>query len=1012
MSRHPAQTRARIAQTVSRLHSLVHPETIAPDRLEVSGRTGRQGWHAAQGLDYRPAELGEPLGPLWATYWFRIGATLPADWAGSRVDLLWDSGSEATLWEDGRVVQGLYSGWRALREVAPLREPAVAGERVELAVEVACNSWAGDEPPLAPGADPVLAARWRLGRTWEEPTADAAGRAPAPAARLERCALARFDPDAWALLCDLELLAGLDAEPGLDPAWSATLLRELDAFCADWDAADRATWPAACDHLGGLLATRGADPRHHVVAVGHAHVDTAWVWPLAETRRKLVRTAANQLALMDRYPEHRYAASSAQHYAWLEEDAPELFARVAERVADGRWEVVGGAWVEPDCNLAAGESLVRQLLYGQRWFERRFGARCSVYWSPDTFGHHGQLPQILRAAGIERFVTQKLAWNQFTHPPHDTFRWRGTDGSEVVAHLPPVKTYNSELTPAELRASVAAFQDHDRAGTSLVLFGHGDGGGGPTPEMLERARRMRDLRGVPAVEPGRSDAFFDGLPAELPAIVGELYFEYHRGTYTSQARTKRGNRTGERLLHEAEAAAALAWAAGRAPYPDLEPVWQTLLRNQFHDILPGSSLREVHATAEAELAQVAERAEAARDAALAALAPPGDGRAARPVNLTGFARRDVLETPAGELVFAACPPYGFGTAEAPPAPARAERDGAAIVLANGRLRATLDEGGRLLSLRLGDREALAGPGNVLELYEDRPTAFDAWELEPYHEGTRSPCAPAETAELASAGPLRAEVVFRHRIGAASTLEQRVRLDAGADRLEFRLRVDWRERHRVLKVAFPLAVHADAATYGAPFGVHVRATHRNTAADLARFEVPAHGFADVSEHGFGVALLSGGYGFSADGATLRHTLLRAPTDPDPEADQGEHALAYAVLPHAGGWQDGGVVAAAAGFLGAPAWVAGDAPAGPLAEAGPAGLVLDTIKRAEDGSALVLRLYEAHGGRGTGRVRLAGGVVAARRANALEDPGEPLLVEDGEIVLPYRPFELITLRVRVA
>ena len=1011
MTRHPAQSRARIAQTVSRLRSLVHPETIAPDRLELSERTDRRGWTGAQALAYAPAALGAELGPLWATYWFRVGATVPDAWAGERVDLLWDSGSEATVWEDGRVVQGVYTGWRALREVAPVREPATAGERIELAVEVACNSWAGDEPPLAPGADPALAARWRLGRTWAEPTADAAGRAPVPAARLERCALGRFDPEAWGLLCDLELLAGLEAEPGLDHAWAATLLHELDAFCTAWDAADRATWRPARAILAELLDTPGAGPRHTAHAIGHAHVDTAWVWPLPETRRKLVRTAANQLALMDRYPEHRYAASSAQHYAWLEEDAPDLFARVAERVAEGRWEVVGGAWVEPDCNLPTGESLVRQLLYGQRWFERRFGARCSVYWSPDTFGHHGQLPQILRAAGIGRFVTQKLAWNQFTHPPHDSFRWRGTDGSEVLAHLPPVKTYNSELTPAELRAGDAAFQDHDRSAASLVLFGHGDGGGGPTPEMLERARRLRDLRGVPAVEVGRSDAFFARLEAEppAPAIVGELYFEYHRGTYTSQARTKRGNREGERLLHEAEAAAALAWAAGAGEYPEFEPVWRDLLRNQFHDILPGTSLREVHALAERELATVAERATALRDAALAALAPRAGG-SPRPVNLTAFARRDVLTPPGGEPAVFACPPYGAGVPAELAAPVTAEPSGAGVVLDNGTLRAELDAGGRLVSLRLGDREALAGPAGVLELYEDRPTAYDAWELEPYHEQTRAPCPPAEALEIVAAGPLRAEVAFRHRIGAASTLEQRVRLDADAARLEVRLRVDWRERHRVLKAAFPFAVHATAATYGAPFGVHVRPAHRNTTADFARYEVPAHGFADVSEHGFGVALLSGGYGFSADGATLRHTLLRSPTDPDPEADQGEHELAYALFPHAGGWQDGGVVAEAARFLRPPGWVAGAVPAGPLAQAEPAGLVLDTLKRAEDGTELVLRLYEAHGGRGTGRVRLAAGVAAACRANALEDPGEPLAVEDGAIVVPYRPFELITLRVR--
>ena len=538
MARHPDETRRRLAQTASRLRSLVHPESIAPDSLTVSERTGREGWEAALRLAYRPAELGEEFGPEWATYWFRIEATVPEAWGGARVDLLWDSGSEATLWRDGEVLQGLYSGWRALRTVAPVLEPATGGERSS-----SRSRW-----PATAGRATTRIPRPGSTRGWPPATGSGATGARARRRRVPpragrgwtQCALARFDPEAWRLLWDLETLRRLEAEGarGLDADWAGTLLAGLNRFCNVWEAGERETWGPAGAILAELLAREGPHPRHRAFAVGHAHIDTAWVWPMAETRRKLVRTAANQLELIDRYPGYRYAASSAQHYAWLEEDDPELFSRVLEAVAAGRWEVVGGSWVEPDCNLPDGESLIRQLLVGQRWFEGHFGRRCTIYWSPDTFGHNGQMPQILRQCGIERFMTQKLSWNQFTRPPHDSFRWRGIDGSEVLAHLPPVGTYNAELEPDELRRSVAAFRDHDRSDASLILFGHGDGGGGPTPEMLESAARVADLRGLPLVEQSTGERFFDAVAEradELATIAGQLYFEYHRGTYTSQA---------------------------------------------------------------------------------------------------------------------------------------------------------------------------------------------------------------------------------------------------------------------------------------------------------------------------------------------------------------------------------------------------------------------------------------------------------------------------------------------
>ncbi len=1017
MARHPEQTRRRLAQTGTRLRSLAYRETIAPDLLTVSERTGREGWEAARSLVHRPVEIGEEFGPLWSTYWFRIGTTVPGHWAGERVDLLWDSGSEATLWRDAAILQGLYSGWRALRTSAKVANPAEGGERLEVEVEMACNSWAGDEPDPDPGVDPEQAARYRLGRTWTEAPALQAPRHEPPRARLTQCAFGLHDPLAWRLASDFELLRRLEAEHarGLEPDWSGALLAELNRFCDLWRAGDRATWEDSEAVLAGLLERGGPRPRHRAYAVGHAHIDTAWVWPVAETRRKIVRSTANQLELMERYPNHRFAASSAQHYAWLEEDDPDLFAQVVDRVAEGRWEVVGGSWVEPDCNLPRGESLLRQLLYGQRWFEGRFGRRCEIYWSPDTFGHNGQMPQILRHCGLQRFLTQKLSWNQFTRPPHDSFRWLGIDGSEVLAHLPPIGTYNAELMPGELRDAVAAFRDHDRSDISLVLFGHGDGGGGPTGEMLEIASRAEDLRGLPLLELSPSSAFFEQLEAQrdaLGTIRGQLYFEYHRGTYTSQARTKRGNRAGERALHEAEAAATVAWARGLAPYPGEEfaRLWPVLLRNQFHDILPGTSLREVHQRAEREHGELREAADHLRDRSTAALAAarPGDGA---PFNLDGFARREVVDLPTGPAVCES-PAFGFGRAVEAADEVAVERDDGAVRLANSALTAELAPDGTLTSLRLANgREALSGPGNVFELFDDRPTAFDAWELEPYYAESGEPVAGAHETEVLSSGPFRAEIVFRHQFGAESTLEQWIRLDAEASRLEFRCRVDWRERHRLLKVSFPLAARTESATYGAPFGVHAMSTHRNTDADLAHFEAPALGFVDLSEHGFGVAVLSStSYGFSVLDNVVGLSLLRSPTDPDPEADQGVHDLAYALHPHSGDWQGAGVARGSTTFDQPQTWVAGAAPTSAFAEIDSNDLILDTIKRSEDGDDLILRLYEAHGASGVARLRLDAAIGgSAVSANGLEDPGTELDRDGDSIVVVYEPFELITIRI---
>ena len=1010
MLRYPSYTRERVHHLVERLSAKVYRETCSAAELLVSPAVGRIGREEALGLEYRPAILGEQFGPLWATFWFKVRMTVPSGWQGAPVDLLWNSHSEATLWLGGQPRQGLNyeptGGDKSVRPDARLLDRAAGGETLEFEVEMACNQTFG------------------YGLGFETLPYQTVSRFV-----LDRCDVAWFDAEAWDLYHDLLVLQTLEAEttrpvPDLDPAWAGHLLHELNRVANTLDPDNRATWPAAREIARALLAHRNAGRVHELSAVGHAHIDTAWLWPLAETYRKCVRSFSSQLAYMERYPAFRFVCSQAQQYAWMKNGQPELYARIKERVAGGQWVPVGGTWIEPDCNLPSGEALVRQFLYGQRFFKAEFGAYCQEFWNPDVFGYNGQLPQIMRQSGITRFLTQKLSWNRFNKPEHHTFTWQGIDGSEVLTHFPPNDNYNSltnqsgrgEVT--QLRNNARQYKDHVRSGHSLMLFGHGDGGGGPTPRMLEVLARAADLQGLPRTAQRSSDEFFALLEADaeaLPVLVGELYFEYHRGTYTTQAGVKKGNRQGEWALHDAEFLCTLATRLRGAEYPRaaLNRLWEILLLNQFHDILPGSSIREVYEDATRDHAEILEGAGRLRTEALASLAGEGGG-GPLPVNTLGFARREVIADPAGALVCVEAPAYGVGAVVEAGDAVRVQDDGERIVLENTHLRAVLSQAGAVVSLveKASGREAFAAPGNRFDLYDDRPNSYDAWDVDPFYLETRQECRPAETCAVILDTPLRAEVRFERAVGVASRLTQIVRLDAGSGRLEFHTTVDWQEAHRFLKVAFPLNVRAMNATYEMQFGCVERPTHHTNSFDLAKFEVPGHKWADLSEHGFGVALLTESkYGFHTLDGTLHLSLLRATKYPDPQADMGRHEFAYALLPHTGGWREAGVVAEAHRFNVPLRWTAdgGEMPTGSLASCDDANLVLDTVKLAEDSDAVILRLYECHGARGIARVRVGWPVARATLCNCLEEEeGKPLPMHDGVLEVAYAPFQIITLK----
>ena len=757
--------------------------------------------------------------------------------------------------------------------------------------------------------------------------------------------------------------------PGLDDDARASVADALAALDAGLAALRKRHPPA-----GALLLT------------GHAHIDLAWRWPLEETRRKARRTLSTVADLLDRHPELHFNQSAAQLLAFLEEDDPALLARLVEH---DRFEPIGGMWVEPDCVMPAGESLVRQLLYGQRWFARTFGALHSVCWLPDCFGFTPALPQLLAASGIRHFFTIKLSWSETNPFPSDLFWWEGLDGTRVLAHMfdNPDGGYNGVLGP---RAALGTWRnrrsDH---GESLLSVGYGDGGGGPTEEMLLRARDMDDLPALPRQRFGRVDEFFrraEDDAGPLPTWSGELYLELHRGTLTTQGRTKRLHRRAERDLVAAEALAALAHLAGGSAPASLEPLWRVLLRNQFHDILPGSGIREVYETAEAELASVVAGAAEVSERALSdLLGDDGDSPAVVVANPDLSPRPLRVDLPDGPFT-APVTVAGLETVRVPRgepagaldvAPDRLENDDVRVTLApDGTLRGVFDK-------RAG-REVLDGRGNQVWAYVDKPRDWDAWDVEAGYAEDGCELTATAPPRVVEDGPhrvaVRVERAFRD-----SRIVREVRLWAGSPRIDFHTRLDWHDRRWLLKARFPLAVRSPRATFETAFGVVERPTHRNTSWDAARFEVAAHRFADLSEPGYGAALLNDGrYGHHALGAELGLSLLRSPVWPDPLADEGEQELVYALLPHAGGWLEGGVLAEAEDLnrplLARPAR-GGPAALRPVRIEG-----LPVGKALEDGGGLLLRVYEPQGARGAVTVDVPGWALSP--VDLLERPaGEP-------------------------
>ncbi|KAI7833296.1 glycosyl hydrolases family 38 N-terminal domain-containing protein [Kickxella alabastrina] len=1020
----------------SRVNGLPHVQ------MEVWAADGqeRPTFEHAVKQEFQLIEVGHSFGLSWSTHWVRATLQIPSEFAGKEVRLIFDPSCEAMVWSaEGQALQGITGGNgqdRRVNFVVTKKAKASETKRV-LYLEVACNGMFGLGDYLIGPPDE--------NRSFTLNTAD----------------LVVKQVDAWALYYDLDILKQMiEGLPKDSPRWWQAL-STANAIINAYDAKDSTTLTTGLEISRKFFGAKSGDATHQVFAIGNCHIDTAWLWPYDETKRKIARSWSTQLDLLDRFPEYRFAASQAQQFEWLKELYPGLFARIKDKIKTGQFIPIGCTWIEMDCNVPSGESLTRQFLLGQRFFEEHFGERCLVFWLPDTFGYSSQLPQIVRQAGAKYFFTQKLSWNNINKFPHTTFNWVGLDGSSVLTHMAPAETYTANATANQLIESVKKHKDVAYTNESLYLYGHGDGGGGPNEGMLERLRRMEDVDGLPRVKQAHPNEFYEHVEKTAKDLVswrGELYFELHRGTYTSQAKTKKQNRQAEFLLRDLELLSVVARSLGKNfvyPSKEITRLWKLACLNQFHDVIPGSSIEMVYKDSDAIYADVLKSAAAMKQEAVVSLfggmglTLASEATGILVANTTSWPRTEIVAVPglsaqlgaqqvrkqdqAALMVATTVPGCGLQlvnpTKTADAVPVSVHRDkGGCVVLENLYVAARFSAEGQLVSFidRRTERElVLKGQsGNVLRLHDDVPIFWDAWDIEIYNL-EKFTTVKATKVTIVDEGPLLASISVEIPIGEGSKMLQIISLSAISPRLEFACDVDWHENHKCLKVGFSWDIRSDFATYETQYGVVQRPTHRNTTWDMAKFEVCAHKFADLSEYGYGVALLNDSkYGYATLENTMALTLLRSPKSPDAHCDMGQQTFRYAVFPHQGSFNESKVVqeayqfnvpliqmpvdmkaASSSAMTAAPYFSVTAAP----------NVVLDAVKAPEDGSHdIIVRLYEAYGGHASATVSIKIGASSVVKTDIMEERADNLelrTLANGagkSVVVDFKPFEIVTLR----
>ena len=840
------------------------------------------------------------------------------------------------------------------------------------------------------------------------------------------------------ILYPMQMLDYLDAESGEYAEilqFLYTAVSKLDFYDADTltASAQRARDDLAKSFYGEYCHRQNAT----VVCIGHTHIDCAWLWTLRQTREKVQRSFATVLELMKRYPEYRFMSSQALLYQDLKEEAPELYEEVKQRVKEGRWEPEGAMWVEADCNLSSGESLVRQILYGKRFFQKEFGVESKVLWLPDVFGYSAALPQILKKSGVDWFVTSKISWNDTNAMPYDTFRWEGIDGTGVNTYFLTAQddngrpstnftTYVGHTNAQMVSGTYKRFHQKNLSREALLTFGYGDGGGGPTAGHLELIRRgAHGIPGSPNTKIEFAGEFLkrlgeriNGNPA-LPVWQGELYLEYHRGTYTTQANNKKNNRRAELLYQKAEWLSSICHALLGTPFPqtELHQGWETILTNQFHDIIPGSSIREVYEQCDRDYAAVfsiGNQIVSDDEKRIAASVRASDGYVV--FNPHGFRTFGMVVIDGKTMLTPPIAPKGYSVFKTFVAENHIQIDGRTVE--TDRYRVLFDECWQLASLydKACEREVLKSGcvGNELRIYADYPDCYDAWEWQIYSRDSYRSVTDVTSVDVIEDGARRGIRIVRNF--GKTNLSQTIWFYDSIGKIDFETTVDWQERHAMLKAVFPVDVQTDRATFEIQFGNIERPTHFNTKWDQAKFETCAQKYADLSDGGYGVSILNDcKYGHDIHGGVMQLSLLRAPTYPDPEADRGVHSFTYSICPHNGTLRESDTVMLAY-YLNQPMTAVPATgtetlipPEYAAVECDCANIICETMKPAEDGNGVVMRFYECANKRTPARVTIGLPAKKVFLCDLMENVLEEIPVSNGLFRHTFANFEILTIRV---
>lgn len=974
------------------------------------------------GKPFHPVKPGEEWGEMWEYGWFKGRVILPAEAEGKRIVLCVDVGAESAIYVNGKNVGAKDEQHKEIL----LTKNGKAGQKYEIIIE----AYAGHGPRVC-GTGPVPPGR----ETVPIP--------PGKQAVVGETTFGIWQEDVYQLWMDVETLYGVRENIDKDSLRVAEIDRGLKDFTIIVDfelPRDEmlATVKKCRERLKPLLECVNGSTVPEMFVFGHSHIDVAWLWPLAETIRKCARTFSTQLALMEEYPEYKFVQSQPHLYKMVKKHYPELYKRIKKAVAEGNFIPEGGMWVEADTNVTSGESLIRQFIFGKRFFEEEFGVKCELLWLPDVFGYSGALPQIIKGCGIKYFSTQKIFWiyNGGDPFPYNTFTWEGIDGTAIFAHFH--EDYNSHTNPATIIKRWNNRVQKEGFSKRLFPFGYGDGGGGPTRDHLEYLRRMENLEGVPKTRMCHPLEFFreqerEGLPEAR--YIGELYFQNHRGTYTSQARTKKGNRKSELTLREAElwSAVAMRMKAFDIPAADLMELWENVLLNQFHDIIPGSSIARVYEEAEADYVRIIKEASQISDSAVSTFIEEDGGVTV--FNSLSWDRKELIALPEG-FAGASCASTGkslpsqkigditYVEAETPSCgwislkPASPMDIGNSItvterMLENECIRIELNEKGEITSLfdKDSNTELAGGLCNSFKMYKDVPSLHDAWDI----DSTYALC-PVELDEKAqfeilAQGPLMGSLKVRRKLN-NSLMTQEISIRRGSRVVEFKTCIDWQERHKLLKVNFPVNIYTDELVSEIQFGHIKRPNHKSRQFDADRFEVSNHKWSALIEAGRGFAVLNDcKYGVNAVANSINLTLLKSAMAPDMNADKGLHEFTYAIYFWNGSFMESDVIRKAYELNCPVKVVSGTAPSASIFKVDNSNVIIETVKPAEDGSKdVILRMYESKRTAACCTLYTSLPFSEAVEADMLENEVSKLAYDGERIELKFRPFEIKTIRLK--